>query len=192
MAKLIGKVSQYDRIIAYMTNPDAELSELSAHDQEVLNRWMEAFTMLRNYKNTYDTAALLMKRFPGLSRAQAYRDCANSVSLFGDISGSSKEGIRHLSTEIVKDAIVMARAKNNEDGMIKGALAIAKINGVNDNDPDLPNFALLEPHEYVLGLPDQLIGLLLEMGKNGKMDLTQVVNNMRHFAIDAEVENDDH
>lgn len=191
MANLIGKLSQFDRIIAYMTNPDAELSELSEKDQDVLNRWMEAFTMLRNYKSTFDAAALLMKRFPGLSRAQAYRDCANCVSLFGDISGSSKEGIRHLATEIVKDAINIARAKNNEKEMIKGALAISKINGVNDNDPDLPNFAMLEPHEYVLGLPPQLITLLMEMGKTGKMDLTQLVNNMASLAIDVEVEDNE-
>lgn len=184
--KLIAKISQYERIVAYMTNPEAELSELSEKDKEVLNRWMEAFTMQRNYKSSADAAAILMKRFPGLSRAQAYRDCSNSISLFGDISTSTKDGIKHLSSEIIKDAINIARLKNNEDAMIKGANALAKVNGVNVTDPDLPDFSKLEPHTYVLGLPDTLVKVLTEMAKGGKMDLTQVVNNMSNFAIDAE------
>lgn len=190
--KLIAKVSQYERIVAYMTNPDAELSELSEKDQQVLTRWMEAFTMQRNYKNVVDTAAILMKRFPGLSRATAYRDCANSVSLFGDISIATKDGIKHLSSEIVKDAIAIARLTNNAKEMRQGALALAKINGVNVTDPDLPDFNQLEPHTYELGLPPTLVKVLMEMAKTGKMDLTQVVNNMSNFAIDAEeVEDED-
>lgn len=189
--KLIGKLSQYERIVAYMTNPDAEISELSQKDKEVLDRWMEAFTMQRNYKNVVDSAALLMKRFPGLSRATAYRDCANSISLFGDISVASKEGIKHLSTEIVKDAIAIARLTNNAKEMRQGALALAKINGVNVTDPDLPDFNKLEPHTYEISLPPTLIKVLTEMAKTGKMDLTQVVNNMSNFALDADIEEND-
>ena len=189
--KLIGKLSQYERIVAYMTNPDAEISELSQKDKEVLDRWMEAFTMQRNYKNVVDSAALLMKRFPGLSRATAYRDCANSISLFGDISVSSKEGIKHLSTEIVKDAIAIARLTNNAKEMRQGALALANINGVNVTDPDLPDFGKLEPHTYELALPPTLVKVLMEMAKTGKMDLTQVVNNMGNFAEEAEEVDDD-
>ncbi|RZL12781.1 MAG: hypothetical protein EOO89_18920 [Pedobacter sp.] len=132
-----------------------------------------------------------MKRFPGLSRATAYRDCANSISLFGDISVATKEGIKHLSSEIVRDAIAIARLTNNAKEMRQGALALAKINGVNVTDPDLPDFNKLEPHTYELGLPETLIKVLIEMAKTGKMDLTQVVNNMSNFAIDAEEVDDD-
>src|SRR5690554_846482 len=127
--RLIGKVSQYDKIVAYLKNPDSDSSELTAKEQEMLNRWDEAFTLLRNYNSTADAAAILMKRFPGLSRATAYRDCASAISLFGDISQSKKEGIKHLTTEIARDAIAIARIKNNEDGMLKGAKVIADING---------------------------------------------------------------
>lgn len=189
--KLLAKVSQYERIVAYMTNPEAELSELSKKDKEVLDRWMEAFTMQRNYNSTADAAAILMKRFLGLSRAQAYRDCSNSISLFGDISTSTKDGIKHLASEIIKDAINIARLKKNEDAMIKGANALAKVNGVNVTDPDLPNFAQLEPHTYEISLPPTLIKVLLEMAKSGKMDLTQIVNNMSNFAIDADIVEED-
>ena len=185
--KLLGKTSHYDKILAYMKNPNAEISELTDHEREMLDRWNEAFSLMRNYNTTADAAAILMKRFPGLSRATAYRDCSNAISLFGDISKSTKEGIRHLSTEITRDAIQIARIKNNEDAMIRGAESIAKINGVNINDPDLPDFDQLEPHTYELSLPDNAIRALQYMIASGKIDLNGLVNTMAETAEDAEI-----
>lgn len=190
MSKLIGKITVYDKIVGYMKNPEAELSELTAKEKHLLDRWQEAFTLLRNYKSTFDAAAILMKRFPGLSRAQAYRDCANAQSLFGDISATTKEGIKHLASEIVRDAIAIARVKNNESEMRAGALALAKINGVNQTDPDLPDFSLLEPHQYIFGLPESTKIALEHMIKGGRIDLTAVVNNMAKVATEVDIEKD--
>lgn len=190
--RLIGKVSQYDKIVAYLKNPESDSSELTLKEQEMLARWDEAFTLLRNYNSTADAAAILMKRFPGLSRATAYRDCASAISLFGDISQSKKEGIKHLTTEIARDAIAIARIKNNEDGMLKGAKVIADINGVNTTDPDLPDFSKLESHTFVLGMPEEFVTIMTQMISGGKIDLTQMVNNMVANAEDAViVEGDD-
>lgn len=165
-------------------------SELTGHEQQMMIRWNEAFTLMRKYTSTADAAAILMKRFPGLSRATAYRDCANAVSLFGDISVAKKEGIRHLTTEMIRDAYAIARAKNNEDGMIKAAVAIAKVNGVNLNDPDTFNWEELEPHTYELGMDEQMISALRSMIKGGKIDLTMVVDAMNSQAEDAVIVND--
>lgn len=183
--RLIGKVSQYDKIVAYLKNPDAEASDLTLKEQQMLDRWNEAFTLLRNYNSTADAAAILMKRFPGISRATAYRDCAAAISLFGDISRSTKDGIKHLTTEISLDAINIARIKNNEDSMLKGAKIIADINGVNTTDPDLPDFSRLEPHTYVLGMPEEFVSVMKQMISGGKIDLTQMVNNVASNAEDA-------
>lgn len=189
--RLLGKVSQYDKIASYMLDPEATIEGLTEHDKDTLDRWQEAFTMLRNYKSTADAAALLMKRYPGLSRATAYRDCANSIKLFGDISGSSKDGLRHLAIEMVRDGAAIARATNDSKGLIRAGLAIERIGGINKTDPDIPDFSKLEPHQYVLGLPPTLIQMLETMGKTGRIDLTQVVENMSHFAQDAVEVNDD-
>jgi hypothetical protein len=191
MTKLIGKVSQYEKIIAFMRDPNGDDSGLTEHEQQLVLRWNEAWTMLRNYHSTADTAALLMKRFPGISRATAYRDCADAISLFGDISKSTKEGIRHLATEITRDAIAIAKEKNNEDGMLKGANNLAKINGVNDTDPDLPDFSLLEAHTYEFGLPPNALKVLEGMLAGGKIDLTDMVNEMSNHAEDVDFEEED-
>jgi hypothetical protein len=189
--KLIGKVSHYENIIAYMRDPAGDDTKLTEHEKQLVTRWTEAWTMLRNYHSTADAAAILMKRFPGLSRATAYRDCADAISLFGDISKSSKEGIRHLATEITRDAIAIAKAKDNEDAMMKGANNLAKINGVNDTDPDLPDFSLLEAHTYEFGLPPNAMAVLQQMLTGGKIDLTEMVNEMGKHADEAEVDEED-
>ncbi|SDM40533.1 hypothetical protein [Pedobacter antarcticus] len=183
--KKLTKSSQYEKIVAHMTDPNSDGSGLTPHEQEMCNRWNEAWTLIRNYHSTSDAAAILMKRFPGLSRATAYRDCTNAVSMFGDISKSTKEGIRHLSTEIIKDSVAIARLKNNEDGMRLGGLAIAKVGGVNDTDPDLPDFSLLESNTYEFALPESFMNVLQVMVSGGKIDLRDMVNSIGKHAEEA-------
>lgn len=185
--RLIGKVSQYERILAYLKDPDANDQELTEKEREMLSRWMEAFTLQRNYSSAADAAAILMKRFPNISRATAFRDCAAALSLFGDLNKATKEGIRHLATEITKDAINIARIKNNEDAMMKGAKNIAQINGVNLTDPDMPDFDDLEPHTYNISLPPAALQVIMNMVKGGKVDLNDMVKQMQNVAEDVQI-----
>jgi len=184
-------MSAYERIVAYSKDPDGEISILTEHEQYMLARWNEAFTLQRNYTSAADTAAILMKRFPGISRATAYRDCRDAISLYGDISKATKDGIKHLATEIVRDGIGIARMKNNEDAMIRGGAAIAKINGVNLVDPDLPRFDLLEQNTYEVNLPPAALSLLEAMVNGGSIDLTQMVDAMGAHAEEAVIETEE-
>jgi tellurite resistance protein len=181
--KLIGKTTSYDKIVAYMKDDEAKV-DLTEHEKELIIRWQEAFSILRN-RTTSDAAAILMKRFPGLSRASAYRDCTNAINLFGDISKSNKEGIRHLSTEMIREAYAIAKGKNNEDAMIKAAVAIAKVNGVNIIDPETFNWEELEPHTFVLGISERMVKAFEAMIRGGKIDLSKVVSAMGAQAEDA-------
>jgi hypothetical protein len=194
--KLLGKTSSYEHIAAYMRDELAE-TELSDHEQLLVQRWNEAWTLMRSGKSMADAAAILMKRFSvegkPLSRATAYRDCSNAISLFGDIAQSTKEGIKHLTTEIVRDSITIARAKNNEDGMRNGALAIAKINGVNTTDPDLPDFSKLEPNTYVFQLDPLAAKAIEHLVRTGRIELSMITDAMTELAetVDfVEVKND--
>lgn len=179
--KVLGDNSKYANVIAFMKDEKAE-SDLSDHEKQLVTRWNEAFTLLRNYNSTSDAVAILMKRFPGLSRATAYRDCANAVSLFGDINKSSKEGIRHLATELIKDSAIIARAKNNEDGLRKAGESMAKVNGVNLADPDQFDWSQVEPHTYELGVDDKTLKALRIMLQGGKIDLSNIVDAMNNMA----------
>lgn len=184
--RLVGKVSSYDKIIAYMTSPEGESNDLTDHERKMLDRWMVAFNFQREYKSTTQSADMLMKMYPGLSRATAYRDCAAAISLFGDISKATKEGIRHLATEITKDAISLAKENLDYDAMIRGAATIAKINGVNLIDPDMPDFEKLAPHTFNISLPPVALNALMDMLKGGRVDLTSMVAKMQEGAQDVE------
>src|SRR3546814_887978 len=153
----------------------------------MLNRWMEASTLLRNYNSYADVAAILMKRFPGMSRATAFRACAQAESVFGDISKTKKDGIRFFASEVIRDAIGIARIKNNEAYMISGARALAEVMGVNQDDPDLPDFAALEPHIYEIALPPAYVAVLKQLAEGGTIDFTGMVNKAAQMAEDAQV-----
>jgi hypothetical protein len=190
--KLLGKSTQYEHVVAFMKDELAE-TDLTPHEQELVKRWNEAWTLMRSGKSTADAAAILMKRFTGLdgkplSRATAYRDCSNAISMFGDFSVSTKDGIKHLTTEMVRDASVIARAKNNEDGMIKAALAIARINGVNTTDPDLPDMSKLDPHTYVMQMDPLTIKAFHHLIKTGRIDLQMLADAMNELAETVEYE----
>lgn len=185
--KLLGKISAYEKIVAYLKNENAVETDLTAHEKSKLDRCMTAFTLIRNYNSIADTAAILMKMYPGLSRATAYRDCADSQNMFGDFSRASKEAIRHLSTEIVRDALILAKAKNDYKVMILAAEKIALINGVNILDPEMPDFSKFEPNTYKMGLPQPVVNLLIQMTNAGVVDLSMVTDAMQNMAEEAEV-----
>lgn len=185
--KLIGKASQYEKILAHMRDPESTGSALSDHDIYTLDRWTVAHSLIGNYTNTADAVAILMKRFPGTSRATAYRDCSNAISLFGDISKSTKEGIRHLCTQIALDGVAIAKAKNNEDGLFKGANTISKINGVNLTDPDLIDWSLVESNTYEFGLPQDYLDAFKTIVAGGVVDLAEMVNRMGNSAEEATI-----
>ena len=183
MSKLL-KDTHYEHIIAFLKDELAE-SELSEHERKMCIRWNEAWTLIRNYHTTNDAAAILMKRHE-VSRATAFRDCANATALFGDLNASSKEGIKHLSTEMIKDGAKIHRAMNDGDGLIKAGVAIAKVNGVNVTDPDLPDFTKLQPHTYTIGLDELTVKAILYLIKAGRIDLTMVSEAMQIVAEDVE------
>lgn len=187
--KALGKNTSYERILAHMREELAE-SDLSDFEKYKLTRLHEAFTFLRQWKTTQDAVALLLKRFPGISKATAYRDCADAISLFGDISKSTKEGIRHLSTELLREAAVLAKAKNDPEAMIKAALAMAKVNGVNITDPDAFNWAALEPHIYKYAVDPITLAAMRQMVNGGKVDLGGIVEAMNANAEEAVIIDD--
>ena len=172
---LIGNISVYQKIVNYMKDPDN--GDLTESEQTLVNRWIEAWTLMRENDSMARTVKIMQFKYPNMSRAQCYQDCANAISMFGDISKASKEGIRNLCSEIVKDAIRMARIQNKPGIMIQGAKELAMINGVNEVDVEAPNFALLEPHIYNIMLDD-----------NSMKVLSKILNTKGVINLDENVE----
>lgn len=182
--KALGKVSQYDKLLAYMRDPDGNDSSLTDHDKHTLDRWLKAHSLCQAHSMS-DATAILMKLFPGLSRATAYRDCSNATSMLGDITRSTKEGYRHISLEWIKEAKAIATAERNAKEIKSCGLALAKVGGVNQIDPDTIDWSQVEDHTYEFGLPKEFMAALANIVSAGVVDLADMVNRMGDIAEDA-------
>lgn len=185
--KLLGKISSYDRIVAHLKKPAGTVSPLTAHEEYMLERWQKAYSLIRNYSVRAEAAAMLMKLYPNISRATAFRDVANSISLFGNISETTKEGIRHIAGEMIAEGYALAKIKNNEAAMIAAGEKYANVHGVNSNDPDIPDFEKLEPHTYEISLPPNAIAALQALVSNGSINLGGLVQEMAKHAEEAKI-----
>ena len=189
--KLIGKISSYDKIVAHLKKPRGVASELTAHEEHMLERWQKAYSLIRNYTVRGEAAAIMMKLYPEISRATAFRDVANAISLFGNISETTKEGIRHMAGEMIAEGFALAKIKNNEVAMIAAGEKYANVHGVNSNDPDIPDFDKIEPHTYEISLPPNAIAALQAMVSNGAISLGGLVNEMGKHAEEAQIVNEE-
>ena len=91
--------------------------ELSAHDEEVKNRWQAAFTFIMDNKVTDKEAILMLMKTYEISEAQAYRDLLHARMLFGDIRRASREGLRCIVTQWAIEMYRMAFIKKDFNGM---------------------------------------------------------------------------
>lgn len=179
---MLAAPTTFDKIVQHYRDESVVLSD---KEKEVLSRWETAFTFMRKHRTVSQTVDLLMRFFPDISKVTAYRDVVNAQRLFGSVMESNKEGLRHLLTEFCMDLI--ARAKKNGDMKAENA-AIAnmiKINGLDREDPDLPDFSKLQPHQYNIQLPPEVLELLLNIVKSGKINISDIMNKM---AVDVRLQ----
>lgn len=172
--KLIGNITLYDKIVQYMNDPSDPDNALSPKQKEQCDRWIQAYSIMRNYNNLATTVKRLAVLYPHLSRMQLYRDCGNAEKLFGEVNRATKEGIRHLSTEIIKDAIAMARLQRKPGVMINGAFKMAVVNNAMDIDIEMPDFKSdMAKHEYRVALNQDGLDALRKLTGMGHIDLDQ-------------------
>jgi len=187
--KALGKVSQYDKLLAYMKDRDADNSSLSDHDRHILDRWLKAHSLCGTH-TLPDAVAILMKLY-NISRPTAYRDCADATSMMGDITKSTKEGYRHISIEWIKEAKAIATAERDAKEIKSCGLALAKVAGVNTVDPDIIDWSLVEPNTYQFGLPKEYMDMFAKMVDSGVVELADIVNRMGDLAEDATIVEDE-
>ncbi|MNE57910.1 hypothetical protein D3C80_1529010 [compost metagenome] len=186
--KLIGPTSTIDILKQYYKSSDGEIT-LTIKQEETRKRLEEAFTMLGNYHSMAEVQTILMKRH-GCSKTQAWRYCNQAMSLFGNIIETNKNALRHFATETIREAIAMAKEQNNPVAMIMGAEKLAKINKVDEIDPDLPDFSHLESHEIKITIDPDITSALSGLLKKGTLDLDQLMNRVHHNASEAEIVNE--
>lgn len=88
--KLLEKDNNNEAIIAYLRNPEAEETQLSKKQKDLLDYYTDAYTVLRNYNSVADAISILIKmsekRGEKISKSTARRYVYTSMDIFGNAS----------------------------------------------------------------------------------------------------------
>lgn len=180
-------VKNLDRIQRYYLAEQTLLPK----ELEMCARYEKVFAIYCNVKDKKQTVAkylaVLAANGVQLSEVSAYRDLSVAEKLFAPMRQYNKEFLRLVLIEsAVKDMkriesrLHDSKTKSTEDIVqlltIKDRIEkrICDISGLNKEDPNLPDFSQLKPHEFRIDLPPQIRGLMTRLLQQGVMDLTNV------------------
>ncbi|MCK9399633.1 MAG: hypothetical protein M0Q51_06515 [Bacteroidales bacterium] len=131
---------------------------LPDHLEKIRLRWTSAFTFMldKGLKSDRDVAKLLVSIY-GITERRAYSDIASAKRLFGDTNRSSKEAERYLASENAKElyqkAWTMFLATKKYHWFVAAVFQQkihAKVNGLDKDDPDLPDPSKINPPIQIL------------------------------------------
>lgn len=189
----------FDRIQRYYESNDS----LSPKELEMAERWELAFALISKHRSkkmaVVQYQKILARKGTPISQAQAYRDMNSAQTVFVPLQSYTKEFLRLVviesSTRDIKRAEKKARSaksiKDWKDAMVikdKAETRLMKAAGIDDQNPDLPDFSVLEAPPIQSNFPPELMEALAAITKKGVVDVTDF---MQQSADDAEIMEDD-
>lgn len=145
-----SKDTLLDRLYDSYLDEEAEKS-LSETEKEKRSIIEAAWSLLVNYHSFEQSVPLLMSRFE-LSRATAYRMLNNATKLFGDVTQTSKQGLRHILYEYSMKVFQLAATQKPPDlkQMNTAIKNMAMLKGLNAEDTSAFDAELLQAHTYLI------------------------------------------
>jgi len=125
---------------------------------EMHKRWACAFTLMgeNHFRSDRFVAKQLMTLFD-IAEMTAYRDIAASKKLYGDSRRSNKDAERYLASENAKELFAKAWAMFQATKKYQWYVAAvsqqklhARVNGLDRDDPDLPDPSKINPPTQIL------------------------------------------
>lgn len=190
MRNLIGKDTNRDAIIAYLSSPDPDsITDLSEKQKQLLKYYVDAYTMVSNYSTIRDTINVLVKmsalRGEPISTATARRYVNDALEVFGFASEMKAEAVQHLATMTLIDARKMAYEAGDYKEMKAIAAELVKVNP--KAAADTPNWDVMEQHTINVRLDKPTEDLFRRVAAKGVVDLDKMMGNMMNsLADDAE------
>lgn len=172
--KLLPKETTYDRIYVWYIKGDNYVA-LTETEIDIRDRWQQMWLLLCNGR-TPEKAVRFIMRITGVSRSQAYVDLRSATKLFGEVVKTSKDSKRALYEGFANKIYNMALRKDPPDlDQANKALAnMIKLSGLDEADPDLPDFTKLEPSHFTINLPAEIMTFLNNLAQKGAVNLSQV------------------
>jgi hypothetical protein len=145
----LSKANTLDRIYAWYM--EGESVQLSSKELQLVHRYKETFSLMLEGKLDHEIVAHL-ESFLGISQRQAYRDLSDTKKLYGDIGKSNKEADRYMLTQYLMQIHQMAKDTKDLKEANKALATLAKIKGLDKDDPDLPSAETFKPHTYIINV----------------------------------------
>lgn len=145
-----SKDTLLDRLYDSYLDEEGEAS-LSESDRVKRDQIEAAWSLLVNYHSFEQSVPLLMSRFD-LSRATAYRMLNNATKLFGDVTQTSKQGLRHILYEYSMKVFQLAASQRPPDlkQMNTAIKNMAMLKGLHADDTSAFDAELLQAHTYLI------------------------------------------
>lgn len=145
-----GKDTLLDRLYDSYLDEEAEdgLSETDKKKRSIIEA---AWSLLVNYHSFEQSLPLLMSRFE-ISRATAYRMLNNATKLFGDVTQTNKQGLRHILYEYSMKVFQLAATQKPPDlkQMNTAIKNMAMLKGLHADDTSAFDAELLQAHTYLI------------------------------------------
>src|SRR5690606_7417547 len=192
MSKLLVPDTNKDAIMAYLINPEDDNVKLTRKQQDLLDWYVDAYTIVRNYNSIPDAIQVLKKlgdrRGTPISASTARRYINDGLEMFGQVNLLKPNVIKHLVVETLLDARNMAKSQNNPAAMIQAAEKLHKIGG--EEDANSLYAEDIERHTVVINIDQKAKRALDMIYKTGVVDFGDMLNAQAEDASFEEVEHD--
>lgn len=180
----------FDRILANHKNPEA--FPLTVLEQEQLDRWHEAFTLMLNHWSKPKIVERWAKE-KGIKSSQAYADIRNAESLFGNVLKADAEGYRIKWLLWAEDYLMRCKQKGDRNNEAKALLLIGKYAQLDVVDDQEFNAAKLENPDIRFDVDKKDLQVLKQHTNNGKggvddLNLTGPIEDIEFEEIDVDAE----
>ncbi|WP_454880649.1 hypothetical protein [Sphingobacterium detergens] len=186
MAKAISMDSNKDDILAYLKDTDSKDNELTNKQAKLLEWYVDAYTLFRNYSSMSETITVLKKlgnmRGDPISNSTARRYVNDALELFGSVNRMKADVINHIVIETLLDARTMAKKQNNAMALKEIAKEL-RAAGVSDDAGALIADEI-EQHQVIISIDQTAERALKKIHAGGVIDLGEILNST---AEDAQV-----
>ncbi|MGI4760581.1 MAG: hypothetical protein ACRYF0_07745 [Janthinobacterium lividum] len=156
-----GTETPLDRIRASYMREGAEAG-LSKSDLELREQLQATHALLTQYHSVQQTVKILQERYQ-VSQPTAYRRVRDTTELFGDVTKTSKEGVRDILFEMSMRVFQLAAGRKNEfklpdpdlKAMNTAIARMSKLKGLDEKDNNALTPEMLARNTYVVNLTVQ-------------------------------------
>lgn len=163
----------YYQVVLEMFRGERDELELTDGQYNYLRMLRACYGMLLDVRSKMYIVGRLIETFD-ISQRHAYNILRDTEQLFGQVHKVDKEINRHISIEMAKETYRLARDEGDLKSMNAANRALIEAAGLNNEDPDLPDFAKLQPSLNIMVLPEGMEQDIQRMLGAGVVNLNKV------------------